>query len=200
MSPKMKTSVRPATPDDAPLLATLIDIAGEGMPSHLWAGMASAGQTPLEVGADRARREQGGFSWRNARIAEVGGEAVGMLLGYPLPQPTARDVADVARLPDMVRPLLELEHVAAGTWYVNALAVLAGRRGGGIGSVLLEDAAEVASATGHPVLSLQVFSGNAGALRLYRRHGFEQVDERPVLDRPGQRDPDERVLLMLRRP
>src|SRR5690606_18738928 len=67
-------SFRPAAKSDASALAVLVDIAGEGMPSFLWSALAAPGQSPLEVGRERAQRETGGFSYRNATVAEIGGE------------------------------------------------------------------------------------------------------------------------------
>ena len=191
--------IRPARRDDAPLLAKFIDIAGEGIPSHLWRDMAREGESVLQVGAERARRVQGGFSYRNALVAEYGGVVAGMLLGYALAQPAQTDAAATAALPPMLRPMLELEQAAAGTWYVNALAVRPGLRGRGIGSALMLAAETAAAASGEDVLSVQVFSQNEEAVRFYLRHGFEQVDERKVLEHPCQPYYDDRILLMLRR-
>ena len=67
---------RPATKADASALAVLVDIAGEGLPAHLWSTLKVPGQSILEVGRERASREEGGFSYRNAVVAEVGGEKV----------------------------------------------------------------------------------------------------------------------------
>ena len=47
---------RRATPDDAHALAELIDFAGEGLPSYLWARMAEPGEGVWDVGRRRARR------------------------------------------------------------------------------------------------------------------------------------------------
>ena len=38
---------RRATPDDATALAELIDFAGEGLPTYLWAKMAEPGEKRL---------------------------------------------------------------------------------------------------------------------------------------------------------
>ena len=86
-SPIPKASIRPATPSDAADLARLIDRAGEGLPSWLWARAAKQGDSPLAEGTRRAAREDGGFSYRNAHVGEVGGHIAGMLLGYRLPVP-----------------------------------------------------------------------------------------------------------------
>lgn len=70
----------------------------------------------------RAARESGGFSYRNAHVAERDGRVVAMLLGYRLPEPY--DAGDLEALPSVVRPLVELEALAPGSWYVNAVAAL----------------------------------------------------------------------------
>ena len=127
--------LRPARKDDAEALARLIDIAGEGFGMYLWSQAAKPGETALEIGKRRAQREEGGFSYRHATIAEVDRRVAGLLLGYRLPEPYV--LGDVSALPEMVRPLVELEAEAPGTWYVNALAAFPEYRGRGIGTRLL---------------------------------------------------------------
>ena len=52
---------------DAADLARLVDLAGEGLPSYLWARMAEPGEDAFAVGERRrAARDEGAFSWRNA--------------------------------------------------------------------------------------------------------------------------------------
>jgi hypothetical protein len=69
----MAVRLRPATREDAELLARLIDIAGEGFGTYLWSQSAAPGETALDVGRRRAQREDGGFSYRNATLAEIDG-------------------------------------------------------------------------------------------------------------------------------
>src|SRR5215207_4705395 len=110
-------SIRPATLDDAPALAELVNMAGEGLPLYLWSRMAAAGGGPWEIGRGRARRESGGFSWRKAMVLERGGRVAGCLIGYR--QPDEPEPVDYATTPAMFVPLIELENLAPGTWYVN---------------------------------------------------------------------------------
>lgn len=190
------TTLRAATPRDARTLAKLIDIAGEGIPNWLWGQMAGDGQTPLDAGEARARRDSGGFSWKNAIVAEHDAEVAAMMLGYPIAEPTDEDRAGVRGLPEPVRPFVELEHQSAGTFYVNALAALPGRRGRGLGSALLCAAQDKARASGIGRMSIQVFDQNTGAVRLYERLGYTATDSRPVLAHPCQPYYDGRVLLL----
>ena len=52
---------RPASREDAPALAELVNMAGEDLPFYLWTGMAEAGEDPWCVGRRRALRETGSF-------------------------------------------------------------------------------------------------------------------------------------------
>ena len=79
--------LRPARKDDAEALAPLIDIAGEGFGMYLWSQAAKPGETALEIGKRRAQREEGGFSYRHATIAEVDRRVAGLLLGTVCPNP-----------------------------------------------------------------------------------------------------------------
>lgn len=191
-------TIRPAEPSDARLLAKLIDIAGEGIPTWLWSITAEAGQTALDVGERRARRETGGFSYRNALVAARGKDAVGMVLGYRIEAPDDADRAAIVNLPLPIRPFVELEHASVGTFYVNALAVRPGLRGQGIGSRMLRAAEDRAGELGLAAMSVQVFSQNANAVRLYERTGYRIVTRRPVLLHPCQPYYDEDVVLMLK--
>lgn len=174
---------RPARTMDAALLAQLIDLAGEGIPAWLWRKQAAPGESPLDVGTRRAAREEGGFSYRNAWVIEHEGRAVGMLLGYVQPDPF--ETGPLEELPRVVRPLVELEALAPGSWYVNAVAVVPGQRGRGLGSALMQHAAALARSAGCGQLSLIVAGENAAAARLYRRLGYREVAARPIVPFEG---------------
>lgn len=190
--------IRAATPQDAPILARLIDIAGEGIPNWLWSGMTEDGQSALEVGTERARRDTGGFSWRNALVAERDGDIAAMMLGYEITAPSDADLAATPDMPEAFRPFIELEHRSVGSFYVNALATLPGRRGFGLGTRLMRAAEEKATSAGIRQMSIQAYEHNTGAVRLYERLGYAIADARPVLLHPCQPYYDGRIVLMLK--
>jgi ribosomal protein S18 acetylase RimI-like enzyme len=176
----MTPSFRPARLSDAAALAVLVDIAGEGGPNYMWRELAAPGQSALEVGRDRACREDGGFSYRNATLAEFGDEIAACLIGYPLDDPY--DLTGLDEMPDFVRPLVRLEAEAPGSWYVNVLATYPEFRGHGLGTKLLEIAEAKGSEAQAPAMSVVVGSWNEGAARLYARAGYrEAARERAVL-------------------
>src|SRR5215813_4115296 len=100
---------RRADKSDAPLLAKLVNYAGEGMPLYLWGKLALPGETAWEVGVQRAARDYGSFSYRNATTIEHEGQAVGCLIGYEIPDRPEPIGAD---MPPMFVPLQELENLA----------------------------------------------------------------------------------------
>ena len=186
--------IRDATRSDCAELAQLINFAGEGLPLYLWRQMAGAGEDPWEIGRERAARDSGGFSYRNSIVAEVDGTIAGALVGYPVAdEPEAIDPADT---PPMFVPLIELENLAAGTWYVNAVAAFPEARGLGVGSELMRRAEQRAVELGLRGISLIVSDANRGARRLYERLGYEETASRPMVKEQWQNGGENWVLMI----
>ena len=186
-------ALRAALPSDAERLAELVNYAGEGLPLYLWSKMAEPGQDAWDVGHQRARRDEGSFSWRNAIIAELDDEVAGCLVGYAIP--TEPEPID-PDLPAMFVPLQELENFAPDTWYVNVLATLPRCRGRGVGSHLVEHAADIARSEGLLGLSLIVSDANEGARRLYERLGFMETATRPMVKEDWENEGENWVLMV----
>ncbi len=175
--------LRAATPDDARELAKLIDIAGEGIPTWLWAQSTRAGQTPLDVGVARAERTTGGFSYSNALVAHDTRGVLGMVLSYAITEALEEDVEGLAA---PIAPFVELEADSVGSWYVNALAVFPQHRGKGLGARMMQAAERSASDAGQKQMTIQVFEQNLGAVRLYRLLGYSERGRSPVRLHPCQ--------------
>jgi ribosomal protein S18 acetylase RimI-like enzyme len=174
--------IRDAHPQDALDLARLMNLAGEGIPFYLWSQDAS-GADPLTVGIQRAQRESAPFSYRNARVMAENSWVLGMLLGYPLPDTV--DGTENAGIPALVAPLMELEALAAGCWYVNAVATYEEQRGRGVGYALMQDAERRARRAGCRQIALIVAEENCAACTLYRRCGYQIKASRPMVPYPG---------------
>jgi ribosomal protein S18 acetylase RimI-like enzyme len=174
---------RPGAKADAAALAVLVDIAGEGLPAYLWSTLKTPGQSILEVGRERAARETGGFSYRNAVVAEVGGEIAACLVGYRLDDPY--DLSGLEQVPPLVRPLVLLEAKAPGSWYVNVLATFPEFRRRGLGMALLGIAEQKAREAGAPPLSVIVAGENERAARLYKAAGYQISAAEPIFAYPG---------------
>jgi ribosomal protein S18 acetylase RimI-like enzyme len=190
----LRPPLRRATKQDAQALAELVDYAGHGIPGYLWSWSAEEEQFPIEVGIERVLREEANFSYRNAVVADVDGRVAAALLAYRLPEHSDMNLDE---LPDLLRPLEELELKVPGTFYINILAAYPEYRGLGLGTSLLEAAHMLASEAGCNELSLEVFEQNVGALRLYERHGYREIARLPAVPHPVY-PYDGAVLLMTR--
>ncbi len=179
----MRLPIRSARTEDATKLARLMNLAGEGIPAYLWGLMADPEEDALAFGARRVARTEGGFSYTNAHIAECDGVMAGMLLGYRLPDPY--ETGPLGDIPAVVRPLIELEALAPGTWYINAVATDTAYRGQGVGRRLMEWAEHLADASDADALSLIVAEENSDARRLYERLGYQEIARRPIVPFPG---------------
>jgi ribosomal protein S18 acetylase RimI-like enzyme len=187
-------TIRPATPEDADALAQLINFAGEGMPFNYWESIAEEGETPWDVGRRRAQREEGGFSYKNATIAELDGEAAACLIGYAIPgEPEPIDYDSMSAV---AVPLQELENLSPGSWYVNVLAAFPEHRGKGLGTKLLEVAQERGADARCSEMSIIVSDANEGARRLYERCGYRTRARRELVRDDGVKDGRNWVLLV----
>ena len=178
--PRSQPVLMPARPGDAADMARLADLAGGGLPRHLWARQAAPGEDWIAVGTRRAAWEEGPFSWPNAVIAGVGGATAGMLVTYRVadaPEP-------LDALPPMFRPLQSLENRVPGSLYVNMLATYPAFRRQGVGWALLAEAErQGATARG---LSLVVADDKAEARRLYRAFGFVEIAQEALVPEDWQ--------------
>jgi ribosomal protein S18 acetylase RimI-like enzyme len=161
--------MRLATKADAEQLADLVNLAGEGLPLHIWESLAANGQNPWDVG--RARQAEKAHEGQIV-VVDNGNCAIASLTGYVIgaePTEIGKD------FPALFRPLQELENQALESWYVNVLACYPEYQGQGIGSKLLDLAEEIGRSEGMQRMSVIVADDNIGARRLYQRHGYQEV-------------------------
>jgi len=184
--------IREARATDADDLTRFINMAADDLPLHFWKRSVGPDGDPWAYGRERAARETGNFSYRNAWLAEAEGEVAACLLGYPAdePAPIAPDT------PPIFVPLLELEALAPGSWYLNVLAAYAAHRGKGLGSALLAEAEAIARKGGHQTISLIAEDTHQDAMRLYRAKGFREVARRPLVKGDWQVDASEWILFV----
>ena len=177
-------TVRPARPDaiDARAFARLLDQAQEG-----WFRMA-LGRTASATITEAFCQEDNEFSHRSTTVAEVEGEPVGMVTAYsgeerrgfgpnPIDLGHRRDLRYRAVSAASSRMLEFLSDVPPDDYYVRAIAVDAAQRGKGVGTVLLEAAAEAGRDAGCRRLALDVAGSNRRARGLYERLGMVQAAE-----------------------
>ncbi|MBN9314515.1 MAG: GNAT family N-acetyltransferase [Devosia sp.] len=189
-------TIRPATKADASEVALLVNIATHGGIGIGWRHDERAEGTydPAEVGRLDMLDETSGLNWRNASMAESDGEIVGMLLGYPEPD----TMPDTPQTEAFLRPIIELEWLAGGKWFISMLAVHKPWRSKGIGRQLMSLAEQKRAETGRRGLALIVEDENTGARRLYERDGFLVAAARPMHRYPDGTRPGKDWLLMVK--
>ena len=123
------------------------------------------------------------FSHENCWVAASPSEIVGVVNVFPadlvgkencLPEGSDRF--------DLVRPMLELQ--AWGSMLLNAIAVIDGYRGRGIGERLINWAETCTLKSGLTRLSLHVWADNTHAIRLYKSLGFVELGVAKIASHP----------------
>jgi ribosomal protein S18 acetylase RimI-like enzyme len=180
-----KITIRPATTADAQVGTDLIYMTmsrladfllGSGDPQN-----AKATLTRLFL------KHQNRFSYQFTDIAEVDGQAAGLLLSYPsgimknLEIPMALQLLKISGLVEFIRfvhnalPLSQIKEAGFGEQFINNVAVLPTFQGLGIGSQLLAFVEGKAKTTGLGMSSLCVDIDNERARRLYERLGYQVI-------------------------
>jgi GNAT superfamily N-acetyltransferase len=173
-----ETSFRAATREDSRAIAELFRISSDGVVEYVWMTLASEypGLEPVEIGAVRYASEEGNFSYTNCVVAESEGAVIGQLCTYPVEASMEEPVDPV------LEPYARLE--ISGTLYISSLALFDGVRGMGLGTEMISIARDQARYRGFDALSLLVFEQNIGAVKLYEREGFREVDRAAVVPHP----------------
>lgn len=120
------------------------------------------------------------YSYKDSRIAEVDGKAVGSLLSYPGDNyKELRRKSFVVFWPDymMIDEESEME-TGPGEYYLDTLAVLPEYRRRGIGRALLEDGIKRGIEAGYKLITLVVDSDMPDLIRLYESVGFKKTEHR----------------------
>lgn len=181
---------RLADASDASQLADLVNFAGEGLPYHIWSGLAVEGQDPWEIGRSRQAKKA---AEGQIIVFDHGSGPCASLTGYAI---GSKPVEIDEGFPPLFRPLQELENRAPNSWYVNVLACYPEYRGKGIGSRLLDLADDIAISEGLHRMSVIVASNNDGARRLYERKGYRETASAPCVKEGWETDTENWVLLM----
>jgi ribosomal protein S18 acetylase RimI-like enzyme len=181
----MDLDIRLATKADIPDLSKLLLMATDGIVASLYDGVIP-GLATHEIVELRLAREDTCDSYLNCWVAADGARLAGNLHAYPLDD-VANDPPDPL-VPEertaVLEPFEALYRQAAGSYYINVIAVYPDYRRRGLGGRLLELAREQAEARGFSQLSLAVFEENAAAVRLYERAGFAVAARSPVVPHP----------------
>jgi len=170
-------TIRPAVKSECRTIAELYRISSDGVAEYIWTKMAQPGEDVLDVGQRRYEQEDSVFSYRNCWMADWKGKTAGMMIAFPMEIDEEYVESD-----PVLAPYSKLEE--PDSYYICGMAVFPEYRGSGIGTKLLSLVEKHAHQHGQSKLSLIVFEQNAGAKRLYERHGFYEKASAPVVPHP----------------
>ena len=148
---------------------------------YVWSTLAPEypGLEPIEIGAVRYASEEGNFSYTNCVVAEREGAVIGQLCTYPVEASVEDPDEPVDPSWSPTRGWRYLAPSTSARWPCST------------GSVewawdteMLSIARDQASERDFDALSLLVFEQNTGAVKLYEREGFREVDRAPVVPHP----------------
>ncbi len=184
---------RQAVKEDSADIAQLFLISSGGVGEYIWSKVAEPGESILEAGARRYARESVAVSYENCLMAELDGVTVGMAHSFGMEEdPDAEPESD-----PVLKPYSELEDY--GSLYLSSIAVVAQHRNAGIGKALMEAVNQRARDLSLPRISLICFDRNEGAMRLYRRLGFKELDRRAVVSHATLHYQDGDAVLLARK-
>jgi len=182
MSMNLKPPFRWAKTEDCYRLAELAQMSSSGVIDYVWSNLDGQDLSLLEIGEQRFAQEDTDLSYRNCVVAEIDDDVAGMLVSFV----DTNAVTDYTTLPapksgdaDVLAPYRELE--IPDSYLICELALLPQYQCQGLGTRLFEIAKGLARERGCAELSLQVFEQNVGAVQLYERLGFKEIDRRPVV-------------------
>lgn len=177
------TVIRRATVNDATPCARLLAMASHGLAEAVFAGLLPGQSTERIIAEHRIKPEGKLSSFRNWWVADAGqGVVAGGANMYPLDgtrQSAREDMLTEDRL-RILRPMIELDAEAAGTFFINIVAVFPPYRRGGVARRMIGLAHEQARAAALPFVSLTTFEHDVRLVDYYRRIGFAVVASRPL--------------------
>ncbi|KQT08960.1 GNAT family N-acetyltransferase [Ramlibacter sp. Leaf400] len=169
--------LRPARKSECRRIAQFYRISSDGVADYIWTRMARPGEDILDVGRRRYEREGTPFSYENCKLVEHDGDAVGMLVAFPMEVDGESVETDPVLVPYSV---LEEDR----SYYICGIAVEETHRRKGIATMLLQEAERDCRRLGLSKLSLVVFEQNVPAVRLYEQHGYRETRRHPVVPHP----------------
>lgn len=168
--------IRKAQRSESYTIASLYQMAADGVADYVWRRIDADNPDVLDVGAQRYAREGVSFSYENCDMLVEGDTTLGMIMAFPM-----HVDPDYVEDDEVLRPYAILEE--DNSLYISGVAVFPQYRGKGLGTRLMQFAEDKARESGLSKLSLIVFEDNP-AKRLYESLGYREVMRERVVDHP----------------
>lgn len=126
------------------------------------------------------------FQYSNAKILEIEGEKLGLLIAYPVEgsKDSSLNILHILKIGGLKLVFYYMTHLRdlftalslpdgqLGEYYISTIALDCKSRGRGLGTLLIKHGIDQAKDLGKKRVSLIVDKDNGGALKLYRQLGF----------------------------
>ena len=170
-------NIRKATKADAPLISSVVAMAIGEETAILYGG-----ENYMNVFEEIALLEDSQYSYRNAFVAEINGNAIGAVVAYDGAElyPLRKSTLEII-YKHTAKELQIVDETDASEFYLDSLAVLPEYRGRGVGAQLILAVKERAFNEYNKNLGLLVDFENPDAERLYQSVGFERTDIKDFL-------------------
>ncbi len=176
----MSFSIRPAQIADIPHLAYAFMQATGGLAEAVYEGAIPGRSTSLIV-EHLFSRPNATTAFTNCSVAENEERVLGSIHAFPM-DAMGESPADPLVPEDRLYLFEPFEHMhAGGSYYIMAVAVYPEFQGSGIGKRLIGEVEAAAKAKGFKETSLNVFSENQDAVRLYETLGYKERARQPVV-------------------
>lgn len=171
----MTLDFRPAEPEEAAELATIIQETSGGLVDFILTGIVPF-TSPHQILTSQVIVEDSLYSFRNILVGVEDDEIIGLLLAYRW---------DEQSMPSMTKRYLSKKKYAVvedilnasepDSLFINTFWVTERYRGEGLADVLMDVAVDWARREDLSRLSLHVWKENHRAVSFYKRHGFTQT-------------------------
>jgi ribosomal protein S18 acetylase RimI-like enzyme len=183
----MPVNIRQAKPDDALALARLFLLAAHGIAEAVYRDLIPGQATDQIIANRRVRPEGRSSSFTNWQVAQDDqGQIVGAMNAFALDQ-TGRSLPEPLLTEErlaVIGPLIELDAVAQGTYFINAIATFPAHRQHGTGRQLIGLACDDARHARLPAVTLTTFEEDTRLVDYYLGLGFGVVAARPIVPHP----------------
>lgn len=169
---KEQVNIRQATTDDSFIISQAVAMAiGDENAIQNYCG-----KDYIKLLTRIAENNKSQYSYRNALIAEIEGQAIGVAIGYngahlhELRSTTYSIIYnELKRTPSIP------DETESGEFYIDTIAVLPEHRGKGVGRALVTAIRDKAFSEGHENVGLLVDYNNPQAESLYTSLGFTRI-------------------------
>lgn len=177
------SGIRRAKPGDALSCAQLLLMASHGLAEAVFRDLIPGQPTDQIIATRRIEPEGRSSSYTHWWVAEGDhAEIAGGINAYALTGdflPVREELLTEERI-RLLRPMIELDAEATGSYFINILAVFPEYRHAGLGRRLIAFAIQKAREAGCTAVSLTTFEDDSRLISYYRRIGFTTIASRPI--------------------